>query len=107
MYCCKEGKIMTKKSTQADFKGFASKSEEGRSLDKAKMPNPSQSSSYRYLQVRVTREDSNRLKAAISSKGLSVQSVLIDALNLWMSQDKLPPLSDPGTAREKSVPGDF
>jgi len=98
---------MTKKSTQADFKGFASKSEEGRSLDKAKMPNPSQSSSYRYLQVRVTREDSNRLKAAISSKGLSVQSVLIDALNLWMSQDKLPPLSDPGTAREKSVPGDF
>jgi hypothetical protein len=98
---------MTTKSTKADFKGFSNKSEEGRKSDKAKRSNPSQSSLYRYLQVRVTREDSNRLKAAISSKDLSVQAVLVEALNLWMSQDKLSPLSDPGTAREKSVPGDF
>lgn len=90
---------MTLKSTKADFKGFANKVKEHR--EEIKTSNVFKSSSYRYLQVRVTREDSNRLKAAISSNGLSIQSVLVEAINLWMSGYEFPPISDPGTAREK------
>ena len=90
---------MTGKSKKADFKGFANKVKEHR--EEVETSNVFKSSSYRYLQVRVTREDSNRLKAAISSNGLSVQSVLVEAINLWLSGCGYPPISDPGTAREK------
>ena len=90
---------MTGKSTKTDFKGFANKVKEHR--EGIEISNVFQSSSYRYLQVRVTREESNRLKAAISSKDLSVQSVLVEAINLWMSENGYPPISNPGTAREK------
>ena len=97
---CRKGETMTGKSAKADFKGFVSKAKEA-NKSQEEMPNSVQSSSYRYFQVRVTREDSNRLKTVISSKDLSVQSVLIEALNLWMNEYGHPPLSNPGTAREK------
>ena len=92
---------MTGKSTKADFKKFANKVKEKEHREEIDTSNVFKSSSYRYLQVRVTREDSNRLKAAISSNGLSVQSVLIEAINLWMSGYGYPHISDHGTAREK------
>lgn len=56
---------------------------------------------FRYFQVRLTKKDANRLKAAIASKGFSVQAVLIDAINRWMQEQNQPPLADPGTGRKR------
>ena len=88
-----------RKSTKADFKGFANKVKEHK--EEADKSSILQKSSHHYFQVRVTREESNRLKAAISLNGLSVQAVLVEAINLWMNGHGYPPISDPGTAREK------
>ena len=93
---------MNKTSKQANFKNFTSKVKEAVEIQKDSNTTLSfQMPSYRYLQVRVAREDAHRLKATLSSKGLSIQSVLIEALNLWMSGHGHPPISDSGTAREK------
>ncbi len=94
---------MSKAPLKANFKSFTAKAKESRDPQKEEFAHLSlQIPSYRYLQVRVTKEDAQRLKAVLSSKGLSVQSVLVDALNLWMSGHRHPPISDPGTSREKS-----
>ena len=95
--------------TKADFKSFTVRAKEARSPQQEQETNASISpaappqavSSYRYLQVRLARDDANRLKGAIFSKGLSVQSVMVEALNLWMSGHGHPPIADPGTSREK------
>lgn len=95
--------------TKADFKSFTVRAKEARSPQQEQETNASISptaplqevSSSRYLQVRLARDDANRLKAAIFSKGLSVQSVMVEALNLWMSGHGHPPIADPGTSREK------
>ncbi len=100
---------MNKVPTKADFKSFTTKAkgftgaqQEEETNSATSLIAPIQSApSYRYLQVRLTRDDANRLKAAISSKGLSVQSVMIEAINLWISGNGHPPIADPGTAREK------
>ena len=100
---------MNKVPTKADFKSFTTKAKGFTGAQQEEETNSATSlmapiqavPSYRYLQVRLARDDANRLKAAISSKGLSVQSVMIEALNLWISGHGHPPIADPGTAREK------
>ena len=95
---------MNKVPTKADFKNFTTKAKGFTGAQQEEETNSATSlsaPSYRYLQVRLTRDDANRLKAAISSKGLSVQSVMIEAINLWISGNGHPPIADPGTAREK------
>ena len=100
---------MNKVPTQADFKSFTTKAKGSTGVQQEEETNSATSliapiqaaPSYRYLQVRLARDDANRFKAAISSKGLSVQSVMIEALNLWISGNGHPPIADPGTAREK------
>lgn len=100
---------MNKIPTKADFKSFTIKAKGSTGVQQEEETNSATSlmapiqvvPSYRYLQVRLARDDANRLKAAISSKGLSVQSVMIEALNLWISSHGYPPIADPGTSREK------
>jgi predicted DNA binding CopG/RHH family protein len=95
---------MSKISTKANFKSFTIKAKEAKDLQKEEeISPPLQASSYRYFQVRLAKDDAHRLKAAISSKGLSVQSIMIEAINLWMSSQGHSPISDPGTAREKPI----
>lgn len=93
---------MNKVSKQANFKSFTSKVKDvvdGQKENKNALS--FQIPSYRYLQVRLAKEDAHRLKSVLSSKGLSIQSVLVEAVNLWMNGHGYPPISDPGTAREK------
>ena len=100
---------MNKTPAKADFKSFTTKAKGSTGAQQKEETNSATSlivpiqaaPSYRYLQVRLARDDANRLKAVISSKGLSVQSVMIEALNLWISGKGHPPIADPGTAREK------
>ena len=95
---------MSKISTKANFKSFMVKAKKAKDLQKEEeISLPLQASSYRYIQVRLTKDDAHRLKAAIYSKGLSVQSIMIEAINLWMNSQGHSPISDPGTARKKQI----
>ena len=100
---------MNKIPTKANFQSFTTKAkgstgprqEEGTDAAISPTATIQATPSYRYLQVRLARDDANRFKAAIFAKGLSVQSVMVEAVNLWMSGHEHPPIADPGTAREK------
>lgn len=92
---------MSKVSKQANFKSFTSKVKEADSHKEDKSIHSFQKPSYRYLQVRLAKEDANRLKSVLSSRDSSIQSVLVEAINLWMNAHGQSPISDPGTAREK------
>ena len=79
-----------------NFGTFAQKAAEKKHLQKQE-----QEESYRYFQVRLRKDDFNRVKSAASANGTPIQSLLIDAINLWMMQEDQPPVSNPGTVRAK------
>ena len=95
---------MNTKHPKADFKAFTKLAKENREIDDngyALGELSTKKPKYRHLQVRVTDKDANRFKSVIASQGLSVQSVLVESINHWMQNQQQPPISDPGTAREK------
>ena len=85
---------MSKRPMKQDLNDFMKRAKE------SKIPEEKSSGKlYGNFQVRVTRDDYNRLRGEILSKDLSIQSVLIEALNLWLNNRALAPISDPGTGR--------
>lgn len=95
---------MKNQMAKADFGAFTKIAQDHKEkLNDKEITNESsiKTNEFRYLQVRLTNKDANRLKASIVSKGLSVQSVLVEAINRWMQEHNQPPLADPGTGRKK------
>ncbi len=56
----------------------------------------------KHLQVRLTKPDAIRLRRAAEDRDLSLQSALIEAINLLMDHWGDGPVDDPGTVRNKS-----
>ncbi|MBL0039631.1 MAG: hypothetical protein IPP28_00980 [Xanthomonadales bacterium] len=52
----------------------------------------------KHLQVRVTRDDAVRFRRVAEDKGQSVQSALIDAMNLYLRNAGAHPIIDIGTS---------
>lgn len=83
--------------TKPDFLAFSSVSKaEPRSTHATK-----HLSHVQYLQVRLLRTDAIRLRRVAEERGQSIQSALVDAVNLYLREEGEPPAPDPGTGSAK------
>jgi hypothetical protein len=80
--------------TKPDFTAFAS----ARSLSQ---PVQVQSTDTKHLQVRMLRSDAARLRRIAEERGQTIQSVLVEAVNLYLRDHNESPASDPGTTVPK------
>jgi hypothetical protein len=96
---------MTEKTSKPDFSKFtklANEKKQSKMNPEIKGQNESNETDYRYLQVRLTKQDANRFRSLVAAQGVFVQSILIESLNLWLQTQGQSPVSDPGTGRRKS-----
>lgn len=56
------------------------------------------SGTLKHLQVRLAREDAVRLRRAAEDRGQTLQSALVEAINLYLRDAGQPPVADPGTS---------
>lgn len=80
------------------FDGFLKKARAETTPDAA----GSRPGGFRHLQVRLVSDDAKRVKALADRRDLSVQDVLVEAVNLLLADWQEPPVENPGTARKKA-----
>lgn len=80
--------------TKPDFTAFASAS--GRHH-----PVEGQANDTKHLQVRLLRIDAVRLRRTAEARGQTIQSALVEAVNLYFRDAGEVPASDPGTGSPK------
>ncbi len=56
---------------------------------------------FRHLQVRLVSGDAKRLKALADKRDLSIQDVLVEAINLLLADWGKQPVGNPGTTRKE------
>lgn len=83
-----------------DFAAFASASPRSSS-----QPTQVQATATKHLQVRMLRTDAARLRRIAEERGQTIQSVLVEAVNLYLRDHSESPALDPGTASPKQRPG--
>ena len=57
--------------------------------------------SFGYFQVKLWKDDINRTKSIAVAKGVPIQNMLINAINLWMTQEGQLHVSNPKEVRTK------
>lgn len=55
---------------------------------------------FRHLQVRLVSDDAKRLKALADKRDLTIQDVLVEAVNLLLADWNEQPVGNPGTTRK-------